>query len=500
MYEDRIKPPELSEKIMTARQAAGLIQSGMTLCFSGFVSAGYPKRFPQALAAAGKAKDLTVITGASTGDELDGALARAGLVARRCSFQTNKSMRAKINEGSIHYLDTHLGLLPDMIRSGLMGRPDYAVIECCMVTEDCSIVPTLNAGASNAFAECSKNIILELNTSVPAELFGIHDIYSAGDGRIVPLTAPDQRIGRTAIPCSPDRIAAIVIADEVGNLPEFPPDSGTSAQIARHITRFLQDEIAAKRLPGTLYPLQSGVGKVANAVLGQLNHSGFRNLTMYTEVIQDAALELLMSGTLSYASTTALSFSSEGRRCFFENLDYFKKRIVLRPQEISNRGDVIRRLNVIAMNTALEADIYGNINSSHAFGSGILNGIGGSAEFSRNAGLSIFMTPSTAKGGTISCIVPMATHVDSSEHDVDILVTEQGLADLRGKCPQERAETIISSCAHPDYRPILWEYLEISRQNAYGLHTPHDLSRAFDMHLNYLRQGTMMAPPHDSDA
>ncbi len=511
MYEDRIKCPGLSEKIMTAGQAAQLIQSGMTVCFSGFVSAGYPKRFPQALAAAGTAKDLTVITGASTGDELDGALARAGLVTRRCSFQTNKSMRAKINEGEVLYTDVHLGRLPGMIRDGLLGQPDYAVIECCMVTEEGGIVPTLNVGASNAFVECAKQVILELNVSVPADLRGIHDIcltpggqatpfpapggqaipFPSPGGQAAPLTASGQRIGAEAIFCPPERIAAIVIADEEGILPEYPPPGETSAQIAGHIVRFLRGEISQGRMPENLFPLQSGVGKVANAVLCELSHSGFLNLSMYTEVVQDGALDLLLSGVLSSVSAAAFSFSREGLKRFYENLDFFKERMVLRPQEISNCQDIIRSLRVIAMNTALEADIYGNVNSSHAFGSGIVNGIGGSAEYSRSAGLSIFMTPSTAKGGRISCIVPMVTHVDNIEHDVDVVVTEQGLADLRGKCPIERAAAIIENCAHPGYQAELWEYLKNARRNGYGQHTPHDLSRAFEMHLRYLKQGSM---------
>src|SRR4029078_11583721 len=106
-----------------------------------------------------------------------------------------------------------------------------------------------------------------------------------------------------------------------------------------------------------------------------------------------------------------------------------------RPQEISNHPEVIRRLGCLAMNGMIQADIYGNVNSTHMMGSSIQTGIGGSGDFARNAYISMFVTPSTAKGGLISCIVPMVSHVDHTEHDVHVIVTEQGLADLRGLPP-----------------------------------------------------------------
>ncbi|TXI25270.1 MAG: propionyl-CoA--succinate CoA transferase, partial [Roseateles sp.] len=143
-------------------------------------------------------------------------------------------------------------------------------------------------------------------------------------------------------------------------------------------------------------------------------------------------------------------------------------------------------------NGLIEADIYGNVNSTHVMGSRIQNGIGGSGDFARNAYLSIFMTPSTAKGGAISCIVPMVSHVDHTEHDVQIIVTEQGLADLRGLSPKERAALVIERCAHPDYRPLLRDYFERARRDAPGQHTPHQLGEAFAWHQRYLQQGRML--------
>jgi acetyl-CoA hydrolase len=171
-----------------------------------------------------------------------------------------------------------------------------------------------------------------------------------------------------------------------------------------------------------------------------------------------------------------------------ENIDFFAPRIVLRPQELSNHPGIIRRLGVIAMNTAIEADVYGNVNSTHISGQRIMNGVGGSAEFTRNSYLSIFMCPSISKGGKISNIVPMCPHIDNNEHSVQVLVTEHGLADLRGKGPMRRAKTIIERCAHPAYRDYLNRYV---REAPPG-HIRHDLSRCFELHRNLQEHGAML--------
>ena len=117
-----------------------------------------------------------------------------------------------------------------------------------------------------------------------------------------------------------------------------------------------------------------------------------------------------------------------------------------------------------------------------------MNGIGGSGDFTRNAYLSIFSCPSIQKGGKISAIVPMASHVDHSEHSVKVLVTEQGVADLRGKSPRQRAETIIENCVHPDYKQLMWDYLKLTQK---PIHTPHNLHAAFALHEAFAETGDM---------
>ena len=278
----------------------------------------------------------------------------------------------------------------------------------------------------------------------------------------------------------PDRNSAFAAPDE------------NSERIAGHIIKFLSKEVELGRLPPELLPLQSGVGNIANAVLAGLNKGPFEHMTAYTEVLQDGMLDMLRSGKLIKASATALSFSPDALADFNENIAFYSERIVLRPQEISNHPEVVRRLGVIAMNAMIEADLYGNVNSTHVMGSSIMNGIGGSGDFARNAYLSFFMTPSTAKGGTISCIVPMVSHVDHTEHDVEIIVTEQGLADLRGHSPTQRARLIIENCAHPDFRPALLDYFERAQKSGGGQHTPHLLDEALSWHSRFLKTGEML--------
>jgi len=214
-------------------------------------------------------------------------------------------------------------------------------------------------------------------------------------------------------------------------------------------------------------------------------------LTVYTEVIQDGMLDLIDAGKLLIASGTAFSPSPEGMARFYKDVTKYKKYLLLRPEEISNSPEVVHRLGVIAMNTAIEVDIYGNVNSTHITGTKMMNGIGGSGDFARNAYLTIFYTPSIAKDGKISAVVPMCSHIDHTEHDVDIIITEQGIADLRGKAPRERALEIINNCAHPDYRPILLDYFERATEATHHANTPHILEEALSFHERFVATGSM---------
>ncbi len=306
---------------------------------------------------------------------------------------------------------------------------------------------------------------------------------------------PGQRIGTPYLKIAPEKVAAIVLTDSPDRNSAFKAPDEASRRIAGHILEFLAWEVKSGRIPASLLPLQSGVGNIANAVLLGLLEGKFENLTSYTEVIQDGMIELLRSGKVTCASATAFSLSPNMLAQVNAEMASFRKQIVLRPQEISNHSEMIRRLGVIGMNGMIEADIYGNVNSTHVMGSRIQNGIGGSGDFARNGYLSIFMAPSTAQKGAITTIVPMVSHVDHTEHDVAVIVTEQGLADLRGLSPRQRSKLIIENCSHPDYRPLLRDYEERAERLSFGKHTPHLLKESLSWHDRYVRTGRML--PHE---
>ncbi len=492
---ERIRLARLRDRIMSPEAAAELFTDGMTVGMSGFTRAGDCKAVPFALAerAAREPLHITLMTGASLGSDIDKVLTDANVISRRIPFQSDPTLRRKINAGEVMFIDQHLSETVEQLRSGQIAPVDIAVVEATAITENGGIVPTTSVGNSASFAVLAKKIIVEINLTMPAELEGLHDIYipTYRPHRLpIPLIAPEQRIGLPYIPVDPEKIVAIVVtskADSPSNV--LPPDVETRA-IAGHLNDFLCHEVRAGRLSASLQPLQAGIGTIANAVLHGMLDSPFRDLKMYSEVLQDSTVELLDDGRLSFASASSITLSKDTYERVLGQIARYRNRLVLRPQEISNHPEVIRRLGLITINTALECDIYGNVNSTHVGGTHMMNGIGGSGDFARNAHLSVFVTKSIAKAGAISSIVPMVSHVDHTEHDTDIIVTEHGLADLRGLAPRERALQIINNCTDPLYRDILKDYFR--RASRRGGHTPHLLQEAFAWHLRYAQSGSML--------
>ena len=486
MNEDRILAPELLSKVMTAEQAAGFIKTGMTLGYSGF-SVGFPKAIPLAVYDKGEARELTVICGAAIYTEPFSRAATSGAVSRFTAFQFNREMRGAINAGNMEFMDVHLSQLADKLRRGVFGKIDYAIVECAGINADGSLVPTLSAGVTNALVECAEHVLVEINTYIPLEIRGLHDF---GAGTDKPLASLMERLGGDCVPCETEKITGIVFTHGPDKEHPFRDALELHMRIADSVVACLKKEIAEKRLPPD-FTLQVGTGGVANAVMKGLEKGGFSGLRMYTEVFTDSALDFIKSGVLTEAATTCLDLSSAAAERFLSDYDFYKKHIVIRPLEVTNNPKRIAEMGLVAMNTAVEADIYGNVNSSHAAGVSMINGVGGSNDFSRASRLSIFITPSTAKDGAISAIVPMVSHVDSTEHDTDIIATEYGYADLRGLSPKERVPVIIENCAHPDYRPQLRKYFEDAVDLCGPCQTPHDLSKALSWHQRFTETGTM---------
>ncbi len=484
--------------VLSPEEAAALIPDGASIGFSGFTAAGAAKAVPRAIAArataehaAGRAYRVGVITGASTGPSLDGALAQADAVLFRTPYQSDAHLRKSINRGDTRFFDLHLSQVAQYLRYGFLGPVHWAVVEASEITDDGEIILTTSVGISPTVLALAENILVELNADQPAALRGFHDCYQPLDPprrREIPVYTPSDRIGTVGVKVDPARIRGVVRTNEPDELGGFDPATDVTTAIGNHVAEFLAAELAAGRIPREFLPLQSGVGNVANAVLGALGrHPDIPAFQMYTEVIQDSVLALLQNDRCTFASGVSLTLSPDGMAAFRRDLESYRSKVVLRPQEIANNPEIVRRLGLVSINTALEVDLFGNVNSTHVLGKQMMNGIGGSGDFTRNAYLSIFTCPSAAKAGKISAIVPLCTHLDHSEHSVHVVVTEHGVADLRGKSPAERAHILLEHCVHPSFRAELEGYLNV----AGPAHTPHTLALAFRMHQQFMQTGDM---------
>jgi len=489
----------MSIPFITAEEAASYIKNGDNLGLSGFTASGTPKVVTVALAERakqlhekGEPFKINLFTGASTNDHVDGELARAKAIHLRTPYQGHKDARNGVNAGEISYFDAHLSHISQDLRYGFYGDIDIAIIEATEMSPNGEVILGAGMGMSPTLAMLAKKVIIEYSSYYHTSFRGFHDNYVCLDPpyrREIPIYKPSDRIGSTVLKIDPKKIIGVVPSNASESIKPFTKADEVTQKIADNVCHFLVEELRKGKIPKEFLPIQSGVGNVANAVLYGLGENpDIPQFEMYTEVIQDAVMTLMEEGKCKFASTCALTFSDDAMLHFMDNIDFFRDKILMRPGEISNHPEIVRRLGLIAMNTALEADIFGNVNSTHVLGTKMMNGIGGSADFSRNAYLSIFSCPSIQKGGKISAIVPMVSHLDHSEHSVKILATEQGIADLRGKDPHQRAVEIIENCVHPMYKNLMWDYLKIARKG----HIEHNLRAAFALHEAFEETGDML--------
>jgi succinyl-CoA:acetate CoA-transferase len=500
---ERIAYAKAAEKLTDIQTVVKQVKDGDKIGVAGFTGAGYPKAFPTALSEEIKAAHergeefmVSIFTGASTAPDLDGVLAGVDGVKFRTPYNGDPTMRNKINDGTSLYSDIHLSHLAQQINQGWFGKIDWAVVEACQILDTGDIVPSTSVGNSRTYLENADKIVIEVNSWQSPDLYGLHDVYYGMEAlppnRVpIPITAPGDIIGQKTLKVNWDKVVGVVETNAPDRNSPFKALDEDSITIGKYFVDFLLSEVKAGRLPANLLPLQSGVGNVANAVLAGLLDSDLEHLTSYTEVIQDGLIALIDAGKMDVASATSFGLSPEYAARLNETAASYRGKVVLRPQDVSNHPEVVRRIGVIACNGMIEADIYGNVNSTNVCGTKMQNGIGGSGDFTRNAFMSFFVSPSLAKGGDISAIVPMVSHHDHTEHDVTAIVTEQGLADLRGLAPRQRSRVIIEKCAHPDYRPILLDYVERAEKTAKGLHTPHILTEALSFHQRFIETGSM---------
>lgn len=488
---------------MTAQEAAALVCHGDLLGIGGFGPAGSPKCIPPAIAekataehAAGRPFKVDVVTGASIGASCDGTLAAADAIDRRLPFSVNPDIRKAYNARRVRYTDLNLSDNASHLRQGITGQVDWAIIEACDVQEvrgKYRIYLTAGIGIAPTICRLArKGIFIEINSWHSTKLIGMHDIYEIEDPWFrapIRITQPIEHIGLPFIEVDAERITGIVECHLPDEARTMTPSTEVTQQIGQNMADFLVWNMQMGYIFKNKLTLQSGVGSGANAVLGALGSCPeVPNFNIYTEVLQEEPLRLIREGRVVAASTGALTISSEHLKDLYANINEFRGRLLLRPSEISNCPEIIARLGICSMNTAIEVDIYGHVNSTKIGGSMMMNGVGGSADFTCNAMLSTFTCSSTTKNGCISSIVPFCSHVDHTEHYVDAIITEYGVADLRNKCATEKAEALIA-IAHPDYRPLLRDYMQLAMQR--GGHTPHMLPAAFAMHDTYRRKGDM---------
>ena len=432
---------------ITAAEAAALVKNGDNIGLSGFTPAGTPKAVTAEIAKlahaeheAGRPYQIGIFTGASTGQSCDGVLSDEHAIRYRAPYTTNPTFRKHVNNGELAYQDIHLGMMAQDLRYGFLGDVDWAIIEVCAIEDDGKVYLTAAGGISPTIARLAKKgVIIELNAFHSPKSIGIHDVYEPlypPYRKPIPIEKVTDRIGTTYLQIDPKKIVGVVECDIPDEARSFKDADPITDKIGENVAHFLMGEKKRGIIPPGFLPFQSGVGKLQS---------------------------------------------------IYDNIDFFKDKLVLRQSEISNNAEVIRRLGLIAINTAIEVDIYGHANSTQICGTKMMNGIGGSGDFERNAFLSIFTCPSVAKGGMISSIVPFCSHIDHTEHDVNIIVTEQGVADLRGKGPMQRAEAIIENCAHPDYKQLLWDYIKISQKG----HSCHNLAATHCFHDTFLKEGDM---------
>ncbi|MDU4363538.1 MAG: acetyl-CoA hydrolase/transferase C-terminal domain-containing protein [Klebsiella oxytoca] len=461
-------------KRMSADEAAEIIQHDQMVAFSGFTPAGSPKALPAAIARragelhrAQKPFQIRLLTGASISAAADDALSAADAVSWRAPYQTASGLRQKINQGKVKFVDLHLSEVAQMVNYGFFGEIDVAVIEASAIAPDGRVWLTSGIGNAPTWLLRAKKVIIELNHYHSPRVAELADIVLPGApprrNSIAIFHAMD-RVGSRYVQIDPKKIVAVVETElpDAGNL--LDKNNPVCQKIADNVVTFLLEEMARGRIPPEFLPLQSGVGNINNAVMARLGENpDIPSFMMYSEVLQESVVHLLETGKVTGVSASSLTISADSLRKIYANMDFFASRIVLRPQEISNHPEIIRRLGVIALNVGLEFDIYGHANSTHVAGVNLMD-------------------------GKISTIVPMCSHVDHSEHSVKAIVTEQGIADLRGLSPLQRARAIIDNCAHPLYRDYLHRYL----QSAPGGHIHHDLTHAFDLHRNLLEHGSML--------
>lgn len=483
----------MENRIATGAEAAASIKDGMTVAMGGYTSSGYPKVIANELAKrkeSGEEFKIDLLTGANVGP-IDTVLAKANVVRRRAPMIESKAMADLVNRGEVDYIEQQMNKMPALVRHGAFGKIDVAVVEAVGITDEGHIIPSSSVGMVPYFVDVADKVIVELNSAQPETLMGMHDIYRLEPPprrKPIPLVFVNQRIGEPFIRVDPEKIQFIVRSEILDATAKAAEGGDTTRRIAQNLFNFLEIELS-KTKRGSLPPIQTGFGNLASEIVNAFGNSNFKDIEFFCGGLQESNIELIVNGKVKAASTGSIQMTPRVIELMQKHPEIIRETVALRNIDVTNNAEVIGRLGPITLTSGIEVDIYGNVNSSHICGTKVVNGIGGGANFAQNAGLSILLLSAEGKGGNISTIVPMVSHQDISEHDIDVVITENGVADLRGKGDVARAIAIINNCAG-SFKEPLNRYLERARSTVGG-HHPQILAEAFSWHIRFLDTGSM---------
>jgi len=490
----RVKDVDLLDKVMDAEDAVRKFVAGSkAIAISGMTGTGYPKVVPRAMSEyverAGERFDVVVYGAGTVGVDLEEYLSRIGVRRRFPIGASAEVTRKLVNSREFEAYDMWLTEYSRWLRDDVLTRRfsgiDIAIVEATGVTEEGLVLGT-SVDAIPVFIEKAGGVIVELSLVKPYML-GLHDIYVPRINEVIPVRSVLDRIGDRVVKVPKSKVMAVVpstIDDQRG---AYSPGGDIDRRVVENIVDFLSKEASEDPNLRTDYvTLQPAAGPIASLLADRIHEIGF-SLSIWGEIASVRWLKTL-SGNVKAISGSAI-YTLPGderlREEFYESIDEFKDRVVLRPQAISNSPEIISRFYHINVQQAIEVDVYGQVNITY-IGDRFIVGVGGSGDHAKASYITIVALPSITGSG-LPRVVPLVYHVDLVDHDVDIIVTDQGWADLRGLSPLEKARAIIEECAHPSYKDILWDYLETVVKKT-G-HRPVDLRKAVEFREKLFASG-----------
>ena len=411
---------------MTAAQAVQLIESGDSIYIQGSTST--PEVLSQALADRGhELKDVTIYAAFAVGRQ-DAPYCRPEYKEAfnvKSLFVAN-NVRRWLAEGYGTTIPAFLGEIPALFRDRTLPL-DAVFLNVSPPNEDGYCSFGISADLAVSATECARKVIAQVNRSMP---------FSYGDALI--------HISRID--------AAVEVDDPLVEVPTAIPTE-TDRAIGRHIAEMIPDGAT----------LQIGVGGIPNAVLAALKDH--RHLGLHTEALTDGVLPLLESGVIDNSCKKVMPGVSVaslalGSKRLYDYMDY-RENLLLKDVAWTNHPfRIAQNPKVMAINSAVEVDLTGQI-CADSVGTRIISGVGGQHDFMyggslSEGGMTFIAIPSlTEKGQSkINPVLAEGAGVVTTRHMVQNVVTEYGVARLRGKSVAERARALIE-IAHPKVREDL---------------------------------------------